>query len=165
MQQMSYFCISKLTKKIYCITLKNSKMKKVLSFFGCTLFVAAMTISCGSKNQEAANENLEDTIMEAVEEVAPEMSEADQQAMLAAAAEAGQKICDCTKGDATSIENCMTSILEAGYAEYQGNEEFAAAVRAEIDNCIKDKATAAAKEAGDKAVKEGAKAIANQIKK
>ena len=85
--------------------------------------------------------------------------------MLAAAAEAGQKICECTKGDAASIESCMNSILEAGYAEYTGNEEFAAAVRAEIDNCIKAKATEAAKDAAKKGVKEGANAIANQLKK
>lgn len=142
-------------------------MKKVLSFVGCALFVAAMTVSCGNKNQAAADSIAEDTILtEAVEEIAtPAEGEADNSAMLAAAAEAGQKICECTKGDAASIESCMTSILEAGYAQYSGNEEFAAAVRAEIENCVKEKATAAAKDAAQKGVKAGANAIANQLKK
>jgi hypothetical protein len=140
-------------------------MKKVLSFVGCALFVAAMTVSCGNKNQAAEDTLAEDTILtEAVEEVAPIESEADNSAMLAAA-EAGQKICECTKGDASSIESCMTSVLEAGYAQYSGNEEFAAAVRAEIENCVKDKATAAAKDAAQKGIKAGANAIADQLKK
>lgn len=139
-------------------------MKKVLSFVGCALFVAAMAVSCGNNNQAAEDTLAEDTILtEAVEEIAP--VEADNSAMLAAAAEAGQKICECTKGDAASIESCMTSILEAGYADYTGNEEFAAAVRAEIDNCIKAKATEAAKDAAKKGVKAGANAIANELKK
>lgn len=141
-------------------------MKKVLSFVGCALFVAAMTVSCGNKNQAAEDTLAEDTILtEAVEEVAPIESEADNSAMLAAAAEAGQKICECTKGDAASIESCMTSVLEAGYAQYSGNEEFAAAVRAEIENCVKDKATAAAKDAAQKGIKAGSNAIADQLKK
>ena len=46
-------------------------MKKVLSFVGCALFVAAMTVSCGNKNQAAADSIAEDTILtEAVEEIA-----------------------------------------------------------------------------------------------
>jgi hypothetical protein len=79
-------------------------MKKVLSFVGCALFVAAMTVSCGNKNQAAEDTLAEDTILtEAVEEVAPIESEADNSAMSSAAPEAGQKICECTKGDASSI--------------------------------------------------------------
>lgn len=145
-------------------------MKKVLSFVGCALFVAAMTVSCGNNNQAAEDTLAEDTILtEAVEEVAPveatEMSEADHQAMLDAAAEAGRAKCNCYKTDAASVESCIKSILSETYAAYEGNEEFKAAMEEEYNNCIKEKATAAAKEAGDKAVKEGAKAIANQLKK
>lgn len=143
-------------------------MKKVLSFIGCALFVAAMAVSC-KNNQEAATDSLVDdtTVMNAVEEVAPieEMSEADHQAMLDAAAEAGRAKCNCYKTDAASVESCIKSILSESYAAYEGNEEFQAAMEAEYNNCIKEKVTAAAKEAGDKAVKEGAKAIANQLKK
>ena len=141
-------------------------MKKVLSFVGCALFVAAMTISCGNNKQEATDSIAEDSIVtEAVEEIAPEMSEADHQAMLDAAAEAGRAKCNCYKTDAASVESCIQSILSETYAAYEGNEEFKAAMEEEYNNCIKEKATAAAKEAGDKAVKEGAKAIANQLKK
>ena len=143
-------------------------MKKVLSFVGCALFVAAMAISC-KNNQEAATDTLAEdtTVMNAVEEVAPieEMSEADHQAMLDAAAEAGRAKCNCYKTDAASVESCIKSILSESYAAYEGNEEFKAAMEAEYNNCIKEKVSAAAKEAGDKAVKEGAKAIANQLKK
>ncbi len=143
-------------------------MKKVLSFIGCALFVAAMAVSC-KNNQEAATDSLVDdtTVMNAVEEVAPieEMSEADHQAMLDAAAEAGRAKCNCYKTDAASVESCIKSILSESYAAYEGNEEFKAAMEAEYNNCIKEKVSAAAKEAGDKAVKEGAKAIANQLKK
>jgi hypothetical protein len=143
-------------------------MKKVLSFVGCALFVAAMAISC-KNNQEAATDTLveDTTVMNAVEEVATadQMSEADHQAMLDAAAEAGRAKCNCYKTDAASVESCIKSILSETYAAYEGNEEFQAAMEEEYNNCIKEKATAAAKEAGDKAVKEGAKAIANQLKK
>lgn len=143
-------------------------MKKVLSFIGCALFVAAMAVSC-KNNQEAATDSLVDdtTVMNAVEEVAPieEMSEADHQAMLDAAAEAGRAKCNCYKTDAASVESCIKSILSESYAAYEGNEEFKAAMEAEYNNCIKEKVSAAAKEAGDKAIKEGAKSIANQLKK
>ncbi len=143
-------------------------MKKVLSFVGCALFVAAMAISC-KNNQEAATDTLAEdtTVMNAVEEVATadQMSDADHQAMLDAAAEAGRAKCNCYKTDAASVESCIKSILSESYAAYEGNEEFKAAMEAEYNNCIKEKVSAAAKEAGDKAVKEGAKAIANQLKK
>jgi hypothetical protein len=141
-------------------------MKKVFAFIGCALFVAAMTVSCGNNNN-AANDSVADTI-EAAEPAAEPVEaavEADNSAMLAAAAEAGQKICECTKGDATSIENCMKSVIEAGYQQYQGNDEFAAAVRAEIDNCIKAKVTNAAKDAANEGIKAGAKALSDAIKK
>ena len=143
-------------------------MKKVLSFVGCALFVAAMAISC-KNNQEAATDTFAEdtTVMNAVEEVATadQMSDADHQAMLDAAAEAGRAKCNCYKTDAASVESCIKSILSESYAAYEGNEEFKAAMEAEYNNCIKEKVSAAAKEAGDKAVKEGAKAIANQLKK
>lgn len=141
-------------------------MKKVLSFVGCALFVAAMTISCGNNNQEATDSIVDDTIVEeAVEEIAPEMSDADHQAMLDAAAEAGRAKCNCYKTDAASVESCIKSILSESYAAYEGNEEFQAAMEEEYNNCIKEKATAAAKDAANKGIKAGANAIANELKK
>ena len=142
-------------------------MKKVLSFIGCAIFVAAMTVACGHKNQEEVIDSANDTIENAVEQIAPAegMSDAEHAAMIDAAIAAGQAKCNCYKTDAASVESCIQSILSETYAAYEGNEEFKAAMEEEYNNCIKEKATAAAKEAGDKAVKEGAKAIANQLKK
>lgn len=62
-------------------------MKKVLSFVGCALFVAAMTVSC-KNNQEATVDTLveDTTVMNAVEEVAE--AENDTVAVEEAAAEA-----------------------------------------------------------------------------
>ena len=144
-------------------------MKKVLAFVSCAMFVAAMTVACGHKNAEAVDSTVEETVEEVATEAAPveaaTMSDAEHQAMLDAAAEAGRAKCNCYKTDAASVESCIKSILSESYAAYEGNEEFKAAMEAEYNNCIKEKVSAAAKEAGDKAVKEGAKAIANQLKK
>lgn len=139
-------------------------MKKVLAFVSCAMFVAAMTVACGHKNAEAVEENVEETVEEVAEAPVEAAVDADA-AMLAAAKEAGQAVCNCTNGDATSIEKCMKSVIAAGYAEYQGNDAFTAAVRAEIDNCIKAKATAAAKDAANEGIKEGAKALSNALNK
>ena len=141
-------------------------MKKILSFVGCALFVAAMTVACGHKTaEEAVDSTCEATVEEAACcEQAPAEADADA-AMLAAAKEAGQAICNCTKGDATSIEKCMKSVIAAGYADYQGNEKFNAAVRAEIDNCIKAKATEAVKDAANEGIKAGANELAKKLGK
>jgi hypothetical protein len=162
--------VSRKTTKNYCITLKIRKMKKVLSFVGCALFVAAMTVACGHKTAEEAVDSTAEATVEAAApaeccaEAAPAECEADA-AMLAAAKEAGQAICNCTKGDAASIENCMKSVIAAGYADYEGNEKFNNAVRAEIDNCIKAKATEAVKEAANEGIKAGANELAKKLGK
>lgn len=144
-------------------------MKKVLAFVGCAMFVAAMTVACGHKNAEAVDTTVEETVEEVATEAAPveaaAMSDADHQAMLDAAAEAGRAKCNCYKTDAASVENCIKSILTESYAAYEGNEEFKAAMEAEYQNCIKEKATAAAKEAANEGVKEGAKALSNALNK
>ena len=143
-------------------------MKKILSFVGCALFVAAMTVACGHKTAEEA---VDSTCEAAVEEAAcceaatvEAACDADA-AMLAAAKEAGQAICNCTNGDATSIEKCMKSVIAAGYADYQGNDKFNAAVRAEIDNCIKAKATEAVKDTANEGIKAGANELAKKLGK
>jgi len=145
-------------------------MKKVLSFIGCAMFVAAMTISCGQKNQEA-NDTI-DSMMEdttAVQMIAPEdgaaMSDADHQAMLDAAAEAGRAKCNCYKTDAASVEACIKSIISSNYAAYEGNEEFMAAMENEFNACVKEKATEATQKAVNDGVKAGAKALSEKLNK
>lgn len=136
-------------------------MKKILSFVGCALFVAAMTVACGHKTAEEAVDSTVEATVEAAAccEATAETSCDANAAMLAAAKEAGQAICNCANGDAASIEKCMKSVLAAGYAEYQNNDAFTAAVKAEIDNCIKAKATAAATEAVNQGISDLAKKI------
>ncbi|MBR1784321.1 MAG: hypothetical protein IJ760_02650 [Bacteroidales bacterium] len=147
-------------------------MKKVLSFIGAAAIVAAMTVACNHKAAETADttaccEKTEQCCeqKDAVESAATSESDNDASAMLAAAKEAGQAICNCTNGDAASIENCMNSVLAASYAQYEGNTEFSAAVKAEIENCVKAKATEAAKDAVSEGVKAGANALAKEIAK
>ena len=141
-------------------------MKKVLSFVGCALFVAAMTVACGHKT-EAVDSTVEETIEEAasVEAAACTMSDADHQAMLDAAREAGRAKCNCYKTDAASVESCIKSILSETYAAYEGNEEFKAVMEEEYQSCIKEKATAAAKEAANEGIKAGANALSNALNK
>ena len=146
-------------------------MKKVLSFIGCAMFVAAMAVSCGQKNTENADSIIDSTAAEcvaqdeAVEQVAPatEMTDAEHAAMLDAAREAGRAKCNCYKTDAASVESCIKSILSQSYAAYQDNEEFKAAMEDEFNKCVKEKATAAVKDAGDKAIKAGASALADKL--
>ncbi len=142
-------------------------MKKVLSFVGCVLFVAAMTVSCGNNNQAVEDSTNVETVEEladapvAVE--AATMSDAEHQAMLDAAAEAGRAKCNCYKTDAASVESCIKSILQQSYAAYEGNEEFKAAMEAEFNSCVKEKATEAIKEKANEGIKAGANAISNKL--
>jgi hypothetical protein len=145
-------------------------MKKVLSFIGCAMFVAAMTVSCSQKaaetNDSVCDSTVENAVVEnAVEQVAPEMTDAEHAAMLDAAREAGRAKCNCYKTDAASVEACIKSILSESYAAYQDNEEFKAAMEAEFNSCVKEKATAAIKGAANEGIKEGAKALSNALKK
>ena len=144
-------------------------MKKVLTFVSCAVFAAAMFVACGNKNAEQAADS---TVEATVEEVATDAAAVEaavendaDAAMLAAAKEAGQAICNCTKGDASSIESCMKSVLAASYAQYQGNDAFAAAVRSEINECIKAKATQKATEAVNEGIKAGANELAKKLSK
>ncbi len=144
-------------------------MKKVLSFVSCALFVAAMTVACGHKTaEEAVDSTVEATVEEAVE-VAPveaaTMSDAEHEAMLNAAREAGQAKCNCYKTDAASVESCIKSILAQSYAAYQDNEEFKAAMEAEFNSCVKEKATAAIKDAANEGIKAGANELSKKLSK
>ena len=142
-------------------------MKKVLSFIGCAIFVAAMSISCGHKNQEEAVDSMIDTTIEenAVQQVAPEMSDAEHAAMIDAAIAAGQAKCNCYKTDAASVESCINSILTESYAAYKDNEEFQARMNEEFESCVKAKVADATKKAVNEGVKAGAKAISEKLNK
>ena len=144
-------------------------MKKVLTFVGCALFVAAMTVACGHKNAEVIDSTVEENVEEAaccektVE--AASMSDAEHEAMLNAAREAGQAKCNCYKTDAASVESCIKSILAQSYAAYQDNEEFKAAMDAEFNSCVKEKATAAIKDAANEGIKAGANELSKKLSK
>ncbi len=142
-------------------------MKKVLSFIGCAIFVAAMSISCGHKNQEEAVDSMIDTTIEenAVQQVAPEMSDAEHAAMIDAAIAAGQAKCNCYKTDAANVEACINSILTESYAAYKDNEEFQARMNEEFESCVKGKVADATKQAVNEGVKAGAKAISEKLNK
>lgn len=141
-----------------------------MTFVSCALFAAAMTVACGHKTAE---EVVDSTVETAVEEPAccekaveaATMSDAEHEAMLNAAREAGQAKCNCYKTDAASVESCIKSILTERYATYQNNEEFKAAMEEEFNSCVKAKATAAVQEKASEGVKEGAKALSNALNK
>ncbi len=145
-------------------------MKKVLSFIGCAIFVAAMTVACGHKNQEEAVDSMIDSTVEnAVEQVAPvegaTMSDAEHAAMIDAAIAAGQAKCNCYKTDAASVESCINSILTESYAAYKDNAEFQARMNEEFESCVKSKVADATKQAVNEGVKAGAKALSEKINK
>lgn len=142
-------------------------MKKVLSFIGCAIFVAAMTVACGHKNQEEVIDSANDTIENAVEQIAPAegMSDAEHAAMIDAAIAAGQAKCNCYKTDAASVEACINSILTESYAAYKDNEEFQARMNEEFESCVKSKVADATKDAVNQGVKAGAKAISDKLNK
>ena len=155
--------------KIIIITLKINKMKKVLSFVSCALFVAAMTVACGHKTAEEAVDSTVEATVEEATEVAPveaaTMSDAEHEAMLNAAREAGQAKCNCYKTDAASVESCIKSIIAQSYAAYQDNEEFKAAMEEEFNSCVKAKATAAVKDAANEGIKAGANELSKKLGK
>lgn len=145
-------------------------MKKVLFYVGCALFVASMA-SCGNKNAEpeVCDSAMDTTVVveEPVVEEVPVVEEApvavDNAAMMSAAKEAGQAKCNCYKTDPASVEKCIRALLSEKYAAYQNNTDFKAAMEAEYNKCIKEKATAKAKEVGNEAVKAGAEAISKKL--
>lgn len=150
-------------------------MKKVLLFVSCALFVAAMA-SCGNKNAEETTDSVidsavveepvaEEPVVEENAEVAATEVAVDNTEMLSAAKKAGQAKCNCYKKDAASVEACIKAILSSEFAAYQGNTEFKAAMDREYQNCIKEKAKAAATDAANKAVSAAAKDISKKLQK
>ena len=144
-------------------------MKKVMSIFGAALFVAAMTVSCGSNNTEA----VDSTELEATEEVVEDQpaaveaaTEADADAaMMAAAQQAAEEICNCASADKTKIKNCMKQILSTSYQAYQNNDKFVKAVEEGVGQCAVNKAKEKAAQEVNKAVDKAADKAAEELSK
>ncbi len=155
--------------KIKYNQLKITKMKKVMSFLGAALFVAAMTVSCGNNNTET----VDSTELEATEEVVEEnaaaveaSTEADADAaMLAAAQQAAEEICNCASADKTKIAACMKQILATSYQAYQNNDKFVNAVKEGVGQCAMNKAKEKAAQEVNKAVDKAAEKAADELSK
>ena len=138
-------------------------MKKVLSFVGCALFVAAMTVSCGNNNTEATD-TIDSTAVEVVDEPAAAVEEVsapvDNNARDLAIAEAAEKICNCASGDKTKLQECLKSIISTGYAAYKDDKSFTDAVYEKALKCAAEKAaTKAVDKVTDKAAEELSKKL------
>ncbi len=144
-------------------------MKKVLSFVGCALFVAAMTVSCGNNNTEATD-TIDSTAVEAAEEQPAEAVEAATEcdadaAMMAAAQQAAEEICNCASADKTKIAACMKQIIATSYQAYQNNDKFVKAVEQGVGECAMNKAKAKVAEEANKAVDKAAEKAADELSK
>ena len=144
-------------------------MKKVLSFVGCALFVAAMTVSCGNNNTEATD-TIDSTAVEAAEEQPAEAVEAATEcdadaAMMAAAQQAAEEICNCASADKTKIAACMKQIIATSYQAYQNNDKFVKAVEQGVGECAMNKAKAKVAEEANKAVDKAADKAAEELSK
>jgi hypothetical protein len=138
-------------------------MKKVLSFVGAALFVAAMTVSCGNNNTEATD-TIDSTAVEVVDEPAAAVEEVsapvDNNARDLAIAEAAEKICNCASGDKTKLQECLKSIISTGYAAYKDDKSFTDAVYEKALKCAAEKAaTTAVDKVTDKAAEELSKKL------
>ncbi len=144
-------------------------MKKVLSFVGCALFVAAMTVSCGNNNTEATD-TIDSTAVEAAEEQPAEAVEAATECdadapMMAAAQQAAEEICNCASADKTKIAACMKQIIATSYQAYQNNDKFVKAVEQGVGECAMNKAKAKVAEEANKAIDKAAEKAADELSK
>lgn len=145
-------------------------MKKVMSFIGCALFVAAMTVSCGNNNTEATD-TIDSTAVEATcceehTEAVEAATEADADAeMMAAAQKAAEEICNCASADKTKIAACMKQILATSYQAYQNNDKFVNAVKEGVGECAMNKAKEKVAEEANKAVDKAADKAAEELSK
>ena len=144
-------------------------MKKVLSFVGCALFVAAMIVSCGNNNTEATD-TIDSTAVEVAEEQPAEAVEAATEcdadaAMMAAAQQAAEEICNCASADKTKIAACMKQIIATSYQAYQNNDKFVKAVEQGVGECAMNKAKAKVAEEANKAIDKAAEKAADELSK
>ena len=140
-------------------------MKKVMSFIGCALFVAAMTVACGGNTENTdSTDSLNNAEVVETETPAPADQEAtvDNSAREAAIAEAAEKICNCASGDKAKIQECLKSVISTGYAAYQNDKDFTDAVYEKALKCAVEKAANKAIEKGtEKLADEAAKQLSN----
>ena len=140
-------------------------MKKVMSFIGCALFVAAMTVACGGNTENTdSTDSLNNAEVIETETPAPADQEAtvDNSAREAAIAEAAEKICNCASGDKSKIQECLKSVISTGYAAYQNDKDFTDAVYEKALKCAVEKAANKAIEKGtEKLADEAAKQLSN----
>ena len=141
-------------------------MKRVFLTLSCAMFLAGVCFSCGNNEAEAVEE---EALTEEVEEVqeAPvaevAVATVNKDEILSKARQAGQDKCNCYQKDAAHVEACINAILEQSYAAYKNDVDFQKEMKAEYDKCIKEKATAAAKEATSQGVKAAAGAISKKL--
>ena len=139
-------------------------MKKVISFLGCALFVAAMTVSCGNNNENTDSTAADSAVATVEEQAAPaeQTATVDNSARQQAIAEAAEKICNCASGDKTKIQNCLKEVINTGYAAYKDDKDFADAVYEQALKCAVEKAANKAIEKGtEKLADEAAKQLSN----
>ena len=139
-------------------------MKKVMSFLGCALFVAAMTVACGGNTENTDSTDSLNTVTVENETPAPEQEAVavDNSAREAAIAEAADKICNCASGDKTKIQECLKTVISTGYAAYQDDKSFTDAVYEKALKCAVEKAaTKAVDKATEKIADEAAKKLSN----
>ncbi len=136
-------------------------MKKVMSFIGCALFVAAMTVACGGNTENTdSTDSLNNAEVVETETPAPADQEAtvDNSAREAAIAEAAEKICNCASGDKSKIQECLKSVISTGYAAYQNDKDFTDAVYEKALKCAVEKAA-------NKAIEKGTEKLADEAAK
>ena len=143
-------------------------MKKGLFLFASMLFAAAIAVSCGNKNNEEEVEAEDSTAVEATVTDEPVAAEAaapavNKEEILSKAREAGRAKCNCYQTDPASVEACIKAILEQSYAAYKDDADFQAEMKAEVDRCVKEKATEAGKKAADEGAKKAATAISDRL--
>jgi predicted HAD superfamily Cof-like phosphohydrolase len=136
-------------------------MKKVMSFIGCALFVAAMTVACGGNTENTdSTDSLNNAEVVETETPAPADQEAtvDNSAREAAIAEAAEKICNCASGDKSKIQECLKSVISTCYAAYQNDKDFTDAVYEKALKCAVEKAA-------NKAIEKGTEKLADEAAK
>lgn len=125
--------------------------------------ICAVMASCGGNNNAQDTVNTDTTPVidetEVAEPAAPAATEAttDNDARQQAIMDAAQQICNC--GD---IVKCVNTVIDQSFAQYAQDDEFKAAVKAEAQKCIAEKAKQKGLEEGKKAAKEGANKAINE---
>ena len=141
-------------------------MKRLFLTLSCAMFLAGVCFSCGNNEAEAVEEEAvveEEVVEEAAPAAEATVATVNKDEILSKARQAGLDKCNCYQKDAAHVEACIKAILEQSYAAYQNDEDFQREMKAEFDRCIKEKATAAAKEAADQGVKAAAGAISKKL--